>query len=106
MRKLYFNKKSGPADKRGERLPLRQIFNPVWEVRDDREQVNFYQGSMKRTWLAVEWLITKLLNKGVLSIDDFADFPLQDKIAGDEIEAMTDKEKKDLEDWEAANPVP
>lgn len=99
MRKLYWIRKQNADDKRGERLPLRHIFHPKWKV-DERAVVNYYQASMNNVWLVLEWLLIVLLNKGVLSVADFASFPLQDKLKGELIEALTDKEKKDLEQAE------
>lgn len=94
-RKLYWLRKQNPADTKGERLPIVESFKPKWQMMDAREQVNWYQSSMNALWLVMEWLLTTLLNKGVLSEADFANYPLINKIDGEAIEAKTDAEIRD-----------
>jgi len=94
-RKLFWLRKQNAEDKKGERLPIVESFKPKWQMMDAREQVNYYQSSMNALWLVMEWLLTTLLNKGWLSIDDFANYPLINKIDGELIEAKTDQEIRD-----------
>lgn len=99
-RKLFWNRRQSAADNKGEDVPLRQAFHPKWKVNghaegDTRGMVNYYQTSMNIQWLVLEWLLETLLNKGVLSVADFANFPILDKLKGEAIVAKTPAEIRD-----------
>lgn len=90
---LHFLRKINATDT-GEEITLYASILPLNKGDNSPAFVaNYYTAATTRVLRVVVWLIEKLVAKGVLTLADFDDFPLQNKIAGERVFTKADAQK-------------